>query len=124
MMNLTVVAQPANAMNGERYRRKYNAVLSTIIDPGHDYLHLRFVDRGSTAFTIGIMPAQFEALAKEMVKAQPEAAVKAFGAAMQGVQIPKPEFKLPSPVAPKLEFKPIPAPKAVNATQTDDTAQA
>jgi hypothetical protein len=42
-------------------------------------------NKGGACFKIGIHPRDFEKLAKEMMTTNPEAAVKAFGAALQDV---------------------------------------
>jgi hypothetical protein len=70
---------------------------------------------GSSSFTTVISPAAFEALALEMVKADPGAAVKAFGAALQSVEFPKPEAKPTVPTHPTI---------SANAPQTAATVTA
>ncbi len=42
-----------------------------------------------SAFSAGISPEQFEELAQLMVEADPQAAIRAFGAAMRDVEIQK-----------------------------------
>lgn len=66
----------------------------------YDYIEVGFsTDKplGKGWFTATIRAADFEALAKEMVKTDPEASVKAFGAALQDVHAVRPPK--PSPVA-------------------------
>ena len=73
--------------------------------PGH--LHIEFkTDKplGTSSFSAVI--EDFEALGREMVKANPQAAIKAFGAALQEVHAVHPP-------------KPKPVDRPVNATQTD-----
>lgn len=42
-------------------------------------------------YQLSVRPNDFEAFAREMLKADPERAIKAFGAAMQDFEISKPE---------------------------------
>jgi hypothetical protein len=62
-----------------------------------------------STFNMAIYARDFETLALEMVKANPEAAIKAFGVAMQAAQFPsEPEPTLP--------------PRKMDATHTANTA--
>ena len=63
--------------------------------PGREYIELRFSTNPEGAnkshFSSGIGPEQFSELAQLMMAVDPASAIKAFGAAMQGVpEIPKP----------------------------------
>jgi hypothetical protein len=66
----------------------FNGTLNYCTD---GWLSLEFVTSGGSRFNGSIRQDQFAELAKEMVLANPEAAIKAFGAAMQTVEIPTPE---------------------------------
>jgi hypothetical protein len=46
---------------------------------------------GRSQFSAGIGPAKFEELARMMIEADPQAAVRAFGAAMKDIEIQKRE---------------------------------
>jgi hypothetical protein len=78
------------SMDGQLYTR-----------PGDGYIGIHFStdpDRHNRSyFSAGINPHKFEELARLMVEADPQAAVRAFGAAIQDVEIQKRE-KGPSEV--------------------------
>jgi hypothetical protein len=79
---------------------------------------------GKSSFTMAIDAPYFHELALEMVKADPDAAVKAFGAALQEVHAvhpPKPEPK-PQPVAKVVSTLGIKR-RPMNAEQTTNTAE-
>jgi hypothetical protein len=72
------------SMDGQIYTR-----------PGDGFIGIHFstnADRRSRSyFSAGIGPNQFEELARLMVEVDPQAAIRAFGAAMQDVEIQKQE---------------------------------
>jgi hypothetical protein len=63
--------------------------------PGDDFIGIHFSTNpdghNRNTFNAGINPCQFEGLARLMVEADPQAAIRAFGAAMMDVEIQKPE---------------------------------
>ncbi len=62
-------------------------------EPSYGYLEIGFSTDGQrrNTFSAPIDPKQFEELARLMVEADPQAAIRAFGAAMQDVEIQKRE---------------------------------
>jgi hypothetical protein len=64
-------------------------------DHSYGYLEIGFSTnpdgRRRSTFSAGIGPNKFEELARLMVEADPQAAIRAFGAAMQDVEIQKRE---------------------------------
>jgi len=66
---------------------------------------------GASQFSAAIEAIHFDQLALEMMKADPEAAVRAFGTALQQVHAVRPS-------------KPKPVAKPISATQTSTTAAA
>ena len=69
----------------------------------YGYLEIGFSTNPSgqrrSTFTAGIGPNQFEEMARLMIEADPQAAIRAFGAAMKDVEIQKREIATSEVVA-------------------------
>ena len=67
------------------------------------YLELRFATnlngQRSSLFSTGISPQHFEEVARMMMEADPQAAIRAFGAAMQTAEIQRREVNTTASIA-------------------------
>jgi hypothetical protein len=89
MFKLTAQRSPRGLTSSHLTHQHYDAYVNSTVDG----IDIRFATSGKqnqSRFIIVIGPYNFEKLAKEMMQTHPEAAVKAFGAALQEVpKIPK-----------------------------------
>jgi len=78
-----------------RASKKFRATLVGVAEDG-GYLRFGFAtgDQNQSWFRAGVNPAMFAELAREMMAANPVAAIQAFGVVMQDFGIEKPEGRL------------------------------
>jgi hypothetical protein len=78
-----------------RTRKHYKAGFAADgIGEGRGWIRIAFATnpggRRQQCYQLAILPNDFEAVAREMLKADPEKAIKAFGAAMQDFEASEP----------------------------------
>jgi hypothetical protein len=96
-MTKTVIVMPLQFKREPYKNHSYSAVVSfdgqiyTRLGDGYIGIHFstNLDGRGRSYFSAGIGPSNFEDLARMMVEVDPQAAIRAFGAAMRDVEIQK-----------------------------------
>jgi hypothetical protein len=89
-IQFTIVRSPASS---DSYFKEKHFQCRLWAGPADGYLRLFFDTGNGSEFRGGISPSQFADLARAMVATDLEAAIKAFGAALQQVEMPKPPKK-------------------------------
>lgn len=90
-MQLSVIRSPARG--GSPTKTKFLRMLVIPI-PSEGHIEMRFGTGGEerqSSYYAPIGEGRFAELAQAMIKANPQAAIRAFGAAMQSVEIAKPK---------------------------------